>query len=295
MLRPVTILCGPTASGKTALAIRMAKAWNGVIINADSMQVYKGIPVLTAMPTAEEFASAPHRLFSYLDPATPSSVAAWLEAARIAVYETWQEGKLPILTGGTGMYLKSLMEGLAPIPEISSEIREKARTTPLDEAFAELSRHDPTLDLKQGDSQRIARAYEVLLQTGKPLPYWQQQPTLPPLPDAKFHVFALNLPRESLYARCNQRLETMIKNGALDELQTLLDRNLSPELPAMRAVGVPELTRHLRGEWTLEEATEKAQQATRNYAKRQLTWIRNQLPSAIALEYPYETLPAPPG
>lgn len=292
--RNVIILCGPTASGKSALALKLARQADGVIINADSMQVYAGIPIVTAAPSAEDMAHAPHRLFGYMDPATPCSVAMWLEAARIAVYETWQEGKTPIIVGGTGMYIKALLNGIVAIPDISPFIRQEARALGREAAYTTLQRHDPETAsrLKPGDTQRIVRAYEVWRETGKPLSYWQAQPPLLPLPDARFITCALDIPRDTLYQRCNQRLLAMLENGALEEINALLSRNLSSDLPAMRAVGVPELIRYIQGEWTIEYATEKAQQSTRNYAKRQLTWLRHQLPDAIPIPYPYDRLPA---
>lgn len=291
--RRAIILAGPTASGKTALGLQLAERLNGVIINADAMQVYAGISILTAAPTAEEMAKAPHRLFGWLDPSTPCSVGLWVEAARIAAYETWQEGKLPIFVGGTGMYLRALTDGISSIPEISPAIRQEIRQIPVEAAYSWLQQQDPDIAvrLEPGDSQRIHRACEVLRQTGKSLLHWQAQAPIPPLPGARLEFYHLFLDRDLLYRRCNARLEQMVENGALPELQSLLDRNLPAELPAMRAVGIPELTRHLRGEWTLEQALDKAQQATRNYAKRQLTWLRNQCPHAVPVEFPYQTLP----
>lgn len=292
--RRAIILAGPTASGKTALALQLAERLNGVIINADSMQVYAGIPILTAAPTLEEMAKAPHRLFGWLDPAKPCSVGLWVEAARIAAYETWQEGKLPIFVGGTGMYLRALTDGISPIPDISPAIRQEIRQIPVETAYSWLRQQDPDMaaKLEPGDTQRIHRACEVLRQTGKSLLHWQSQAPIPPLPGAHLEFYRLSIDRTLLYQRCDARLIHMVENGALTELQALLDRNLPADLPAMRAVGIPELTRHLRGEWTLVQALDKAQQATRNYAKRQLTWLRNQCPDAIPIEFPYQALPS---
>ncbi|MCH2547880.1 MAG: tRNA (adenosine(37)-N6)-dimethylallyltransferase MiaA [Alphaproteobacteria bacterium] len=289
----VILLAGPTASGKTALAIRLAQQHDGVIINADSMQVYADIPILCASPTPEERSQAPHRLYGYLDAAQPCSVGLWLEAVRIAIYETWQQGKTPIMVGGTGLYLRSFIEGISPIPEIPPAIRDAVRALPTSEAYAWLCEHDTPMaaKLNAGDSQRISRACEVMQHTGKSLLYWQSLPPQPIIPEAQPLLYRLQIERDLLYARCNQRLEMMLQQGALEELTTLLARKLPDSLPAMRAVGVPELTRHLRGEWTLPYATEKAQQATRNYAKRQLTWLRNQFPNAVQIAYPYENLP----
>lgn len=291
--RRAIIVAGPTASGKTAFSISLARRFNGVIINADSMQVYAGIPILVAAPSAAEKAQAPHRLFGWLDPAIACSVGRWLEAACIAAYETWQEGKTPIFVGGTGMYIRTLMQGISPIPDIAPALRDEVRALPVAEAYAWLHLHDPAMaaKLEAGDTQRILRAIEVLRQTGESLLHWQNIAPQPPIPDAQFELYSLTLDRALLYARCNTRLETMLEQGALTELQALLDRNLAPDLPAMRAVGVPELARHLRGEWSLDEARDKAQQATRNYAKRQLTWLRNQFPYAVPIAYPYAELP----
>lgn len=257
------------------------------------MQVYAGIAILSAAPTAAEQAQAPHRLYGYLDPARPCSVGMWLEAARIAAYETWQEGKTPIFVGGTGMYIRTLMEGISPIPDVPVAVRDEVRGWGTADAYAWLVQHDPDMaaKLEAGDSQRIARACEVLKHSGKSLLQWQAVVPQLPLPDAQFELYSLTLERELLYDRCNQRLETMMQNGALEELQALLERDLSPELPAMRAVGIPELAKYLRGEWTREQALDKAQQATRNYAKRQLTWLRNQFPQAVQIDYPYDRLP----
>lgn len=294
--RRVIILAGPTASGKTALSLRVAQAVNGVIINADSMQVYAGIPILTAAPSAEDMAAAPHRLFGYLDPAMACSVGQWVAAARIAAYETWQEGKTPIFVGGTGMYLKTLIEGISPIPDIAPATRARIRAMAVEDAYARLQQHDPAMaaKLEAGDTQRILRALEVWEDTGKSLLHWQGITPEKPLPDAAFAIYTLTLDRAMLYDRCNARLKHMVAQGALDELRGLLDRDLPSDLPAMRAVGVPELARHLRGEWTLEQAVDKAQQATRNYAKRQLTWLRHQLPEAMEIAYPYDALPPRP-
>lgn len=292
--RRVIILAGPTASGKSALAIRVAQAVDGVIINADSMQVYRGIPILSAAPSAEDMAAAPHRLYGYLDPATPCSAGQWVASARIAVYETWQEGKTPVVVGGTGMYIKTLLEGISPIPDIAPATRARIRALPVEAAYARLQQVDAAMaaTLNAGDTQRVLRALEVIEDSGKSLLHWQSIPPELPLPDADFAVYTLTLDRALLYARCDQRLEQMVAQGALEELRALLARHLPDDLPALRAVGIPELARHLRGEWTLEQAVEKAQQATRNYAKRQLTWLRHQLPQATAISYPYKDLPA---
>ncbi|MBM3616915.1 MAG: tRNA (adenosine(37)-N6)-dimethylallyltransferase MiaA [Alphaproteobacteria bacterium] len=286
----VIVIYGATASGKSALALDLAVKRGGTVINADSMQAYAGLPILTAAPTAEEMAQAPHVLYGYIDPATPASAASWAEDAAREIRRCWQAGSLPIVVGGTGMYIKALTQGFSPIPEISPEVRERVRAMPLEEIRARLAEADPAISarLKEGDTQRLARAYEVFMETQRPLSLWQETTPESPIPEAEFHLFGLNLPRELLYARCDARLQQMMENGALDELQALLNRNLPSSLPALRAVGVPELAAYLRGESTREEALAKAQQATRNYAKRQLTWMRNQFPDATLITYPYD-------
>lgn len=256
------------------------------------MQVYRGMPILTAAPTAEDYARVPHRLYEYRDPAAAFSAADWAEDAAAAIRACWAEGRLPIVVGGTGMYLKALMQGFSPIPDIPPEVREQVRNRETAEIRERLAEADPALHarLKAGDSQRIARAYEVFLATGKPLSHWQDLPPIAPLPEAHFHLYGLTLPRTLLYSRCDARLVAMLEKGALEELASLLARNLPESLPAMRAVGLPELAAHLHNEATLDEALRRAQQATRHYAKRQMTWLRNQFPDAIPVEYPYDSL-----
>lgn len=290
--RRILIITGPTASGKTALGIEAAHLLDGVVINADAMQVYKGLEVITASPSDEEKAQAPHRLFNYRNPAQPCSVAEWIAAARIAIYETFQQGKTPILVGGTGMYIKSLAHGIAEIPDISGNVREATRALATEEAYARLATKDPEMAarLNAGDRQRVLRALEVVEHTGKSLLYFQSLPPEMPVPDADFRIIALTPDRAMLYTRCDARLERMLEQGALEEVQAMLNLGLSPDLPAMRAVGVPELAAYLHGEITKEQALGKAQQATRNYAKRQMTWIRHQFKEATPLPHPYPPL-----
>lgn len=289
----VIVIYGPTASGKSALALELAQAEHGVVINADSMQCYAGIPILTAAPQSAEKAKAPHRLYEYVDPAHARSAADWATDAVAEIRTCWQGGQLPILVGGTGMYLKALMEGFSPLPDIDPDVREKVRGMDFAALQGALSDADPALSqkLKPGDTQRITRAYEVFVQTGKPLSYWQGQPPVAPLPEANFRLFCLDLPRELLYARCDARLARMVEQGALEELQKLLDRHLPDTLPAMRAVGLPELAAYLRGQSTLPAALAAAQQATRRYAKRQLTWARNQFNHGFPVTHPYANFP----
>lgn len=276
----VRILTGPTASGKSALALEWAAQENGVIINADAMQMYRDLRILTARPSVGEEAQVPHRLYGVLDAHETGSVAIWLNMAIAEIRQVWAEGKLPILVGGTGMYLKALMEGIAPVPEIPEAVREEVRGSPrgAGELHARLAKHDAKMAarLKPGDTQRILRALEVVLATGKSLAEWQEAIPEKPLPEAEFNLHIRTLPRKELYARIDKRVHLMLEAGALDEVKALKGLNLPPSLPLMRAHGVPEFIRFLNGEMAWEDAIDKTQQNTRNYAKRQETWIRNQ-------------------
>jgi len=285
--RKAIVIAGPTASGKSALALGLAQAFDGTIINADSMQVYEVLRILTARPTAEDEALAPHRLYGFLSPRESCSAGRWQSLAKLAAEEAWAAGRLPIIVGGTGLYLRSLTEGLSPIPDIPEEIRAAARAelTELgNEAFhARLATQDPEMAarLRPSDSQRIARAWEVLQATGRSLALWQQEPAQGGLA-ADFFAVVIAPARERLYAGCDSRFQSMIDQGALAEVAALLQLELDPALPAAKALGVAELSAFLRGRITLDEAIRRAQQSTRNYAKRQLTWINGQI---IAQKY----------
>lgn len=279
MSQKIHLLYGPTASGKSARALEWARAQNGIVINADATQLYADLQILSARPLDTEMQGIPHRLYGVLPGDAPATAASWLALAAGEIRAAWAAGKLPILCGGTGLYLKALQEGLSPIPEVPAEIRLSIQQFPNAEIHAKLSEVDPAIAarLKPGDTQRLKRAYEVWLASGKPLSYWQAQPKQPIFPQAEFILETLNPPREELYARCNARFLAMLDRGALAEVKALLTRNYPATAPVMKAVGVPELSAHLRGEISLPQATAQAQQATRNYAKRQMTWLRNQL------------------
>jgi tRNA dimethylallyltransferase len=289
MLPPIVIVGGPTASGKSALALRVAEAFGGAVVNADSMQVYRDLAVLTARPGPAELARAPHLLYGVLDGGELCSAARWRALALEAIADASAAGRLPILTGGTGLYLRALLHGLAEIPEIPEAVRAEARALHAQEggdAFrGRLAAVDPEAAkrLPAGDTQRLIRAYEVVVATRKTLREWQseQQRASDVGP-----VLALTLlpPRPLLYAAADHRFAAMVKVGALAEVRRLVDRRLDPALPVMKAVGVPELARHLAGEIALEEAIRLGQQATRRYAKRQYTWFRHQLPEAHRIE-----------
>jgi tRNA dimethylallyltransferase len=285
---PLIIIGGPTASGKSALALAVAAAFGGTIINADSMQVYRDLNILTARPDDAALALAPHCLYGVLDAADPCSAARWAALAEVAIATTSAAGGVPILVGGTGLYFRALLDGLAAVPAIPPEIRAAARQRHGElggEAFrAALAERDPlgAARLAAGDTQRLIRAYEVVMATGRPLGAWQaEQGTAP----RRRHVaFVLLPPRAALYGACDARFAAMMTAGALAEAATLVARHLDPGLPALKALGVPELARHLAGEIPLAEAVLLAQQATRRYAKRQLTWFRHQLPDATFIE-----------
>ena len=282
--RPRVILGGPTASGKSALALAIAGEFDGVVINADSMQVYRELPVLTAQPTPGTQAKAPHRLYGFLSVTDRCSAGRWAELARAEIDAALAIGKLPIVVGGTGLYLRSLLSGLAPVPAIPAAVRSAAqrRLAELGKAafHAELARRDPAVAgrLRPGDSQRMVRAWEVIEATGRSLADWQAQQD--DAEDAGFAKLVMVPARAQLYAACDARFRSMIEQGGLAEARQLSGATLAPDLPALKALGLRELIAHVRGEISLEAAIASAQQATRRYAKRQLTWFRHQLPDA---------------
>jgi tRNA dimethylallyltransferase len=286
-LPPVLVIAGPTASGKTALALQLAEAFDGTVINADSRQIYRDLRILTARPDATAEKRAPHRLYGFLDAAERGSVAIWRPLALDEIAVAARAGRLPILVGGTGLYIRALEQGLAPVPEIPEEIRHE--TMDLHRclggvAFRErLAKLDPAgaQRLFPGDRQRLVRAYEVVRATGIPLAVWQRR--LHPSSPCRFVTILLMPPREKLYAACDVRFVRMIEADALGEAAALGCRGLDPDLPAMKAVGLRELLGYLRGEMPLEAAIVAAQRATRQYAKRQTTWFRHQTAPDLTL------------
>ena len=282
---PLVLIAGPTASGKSSLALGLAE-WlaqtgrKGVIVNADSAQVYADLEVLSARPSAQEMARAEHRLYGAWDGADPCSAAGWAGAAKREIASIHKSGAVPILAGGTGLYIRTLLDGMAPIPPIPEHVRDAVRAMPTAEAYAELALEDAASHarLDAGDRQRIARALEVVRATGLGLGEWQERKE-GGIGDTVSLAPVILLPdREWLYARCDARFEVMLENGAVAEVEALLARDLAPDLPVMRAIGVREIAGWLRGEWSREEAIAMGQQATRNYAKRQYTWFRRQPP-----------------
>lgn len=281
---PVLFIAGPTASGKSAHAINLAQAVNGVIINADSMQVYEDLRIVSARPSMSDEAQIPHRLYGVVKADQSWSVATWLDAAQAEIEKCWASGQVPILVGGTGLYFKALEQGLADIPDIPKEVQEEADNILAQSGIEELRAQLEQLDkesferLHPNDRQRIRRSWEVVRATGYPISHWyaQGQSGLSKRDDVQLTRYALTPDRELLYARCDERVLRMIDDGALDEARALLDKDLSLEKGVMKALGVPELASHLKGELSLEDAISLLQRNTRRYAKRQLTWFRHQ-------------------
>lgn len=279
--RNVALVVGPTASGKSALALDIAKKQPSVIINADSAQVYSDLTILSARPTEDEMQGIEHRLFGYIDGSEACSAARWADDAKAAIRDAHERDLLPILVGGTGLYVRVLLDGIAPIPEIDPEIRQAVRNMETLEAYEALKKCDPVSAerLNSADTTRIQRALEVVRSSGQPLDHWQKQKVGGIAGAIKLHPLVLLPPREWLYQRCDDRLHAMIERGAREEVTQLLTRNLPADLPVMRAIGVAEIADWMAGSISREEAVERAQIATRRYAKRQYTWFRNQSPA----------------
>jgi tRNA dimethylallyltransferase len=286
------LIAGPTASGKSALALALAEETGGIVVNADSMQVYADLRIITARPTPEEEVRAPHRLYGHVDAAVNYSVGRYLEDARAVLAEAEDARRLAIFVGGTGLYFKALTHGLAAVPPVPVQVREEVRArlaaTGPETLHAQLARHDPAAAarLNPADRSRIARALEVVLATGRPLADWQHQGGAPLVDPARTARVFLAPDRSPLYARIDARFDEMLAKGALDEVRALAARNLDPLLPAMKAHGVPWLIRCLGGAMPLAEAAEKAKLDTRHYAKRQFTWFRHQLADWPRLDVP---------
>ncbi|MFN3988681.1 MAG: tRNA (adenosine(37)-N6)-dimethylallyltransferase MiaA [Erythrobacter sp.] len=283
--RPLALIAGPTASGKSALAVRLAEALakqgrRAVILNADSAQVYADLAVLSARPTAQEMGGIEHRLFGEWDGAEACSAAAWAARAREEIAALHEEGAVPVLVGGTGLYIRVLLDGIAPIPEIDPAVRAAVRALSDEAAWRLLQLEDPlrASELNPADRQRIARALEVKRSTGVSLADWQIAKAGGIGEDVTLYPLVLLPERAWLYTRCDARFAAMVEGGAIAEVERLLARGLDPDLPVMRAIGVPEIDAFLAGECTREEMIARGSQATRNYAKRQFTWFRRQPP-----------------
>lgn len=292
--RPAPILiAGPTASGKSALALAIAEHIGGVIINADSMQVYRELQILTARPSPEEEARVPHALYGFVSAAEAYSAGRFVVDVADALVSARQAGQRPVIVGGTGLYFKALLEGLSPIPSIDVAIREHWRAEAdrrgAAELHRELARQDARMAerLAPSDTQRIVRALEVIEQTGRSLADWQQLPGVPVINPANSVKLLVTLDREDLHARAGVRLERMIASGALDEVRALEALQLDPDLPAMRAIGVRPLLAVIRGEASIEAAVVEAKAETRQYIKRQETWARRNMISWKSINTKY--------
>jgi tRNA dimethylallyltransferase len=283
--RPVALIAGPTASGKSAMAVRLAQKLEkagrrAVILNADSAQVYADLEVLSARPTPAEMSAVEHRLFGTWDGAEACSAADWAERARDEITMLHAEGAVPVLVGGTGLYIRVLLEGIAPIPAIDPAVRTAVRALPEDTAYRLLQVEDPlrASELNPADRQRIARALEVKRSTGVTLADWQLAKAGGIGEEVTLHPLILLPDRAWLYERCDRRFTTMLDAGAIAEVEALLARELDPDLPVMRAIGVPEIAAFLAEILDRDAMIAAGQQATRNYAKRQFTWFRRQPP-----------------
>lgn len=277
------LIAGPTASGKTAFALEMAARCGGVIINADSMQVYRELRILTARPTPEEEATAPHRLFGHVGVTDPYSVGRWLRDVEEVLAWCREAERRPVIVGGTGLYFKALLEGLAPVPQVAADIRAYWRGWAETEGGGALHRvladRDPEMAarLSTGDTQRIVRALEVLESTGVSLASWQRRKGTPLVQEAETERYVIARGREAVRARVDARFDAMMAEGALDEARAILALDLDPELPAARAHGLRPLLAYLRGEIDLEAAVEAGKLETRQYVKRQEIWLKRHM------------------
>lgn len=283
-MSPAILIHGPTASGKTALSVALAKRLDGEVINADSMQVYRDLRVISARPSDEEMAEAPHHLFGHVSAGERYSTGRWLEAAAPVIEDVQRRGKVPIVIGGTGLYHLALIEGLSKIPPVPDDVRADvsaiARSGGAEALRAKLSGVDPETAARfgQGDRQRLARALEVWYATGQSISTFQNKRSRPALGADEWLGIALTPARARLYARIDRRFEGMLMEGAMEEARALMAQDLDPELPAMKAHGMPWLMAYLRGEQSAQAAAEAAKRDTRRYAKRQFTWIGRQFP-----------------
>lgn len=289
----IIVIAGPTASGKSALAVDVAANLHGAVVNADSMQVYKNMPIISACPSNEEKATVPHYLFEIYEPQVRGNVVDWLNRAADVIKQLWTDGKTPIVAGGTGLYLDNLINGTTPIPETPPDIRALVAEilqqngcvylhNLLEKVDAETAKR-----LSINDTTRVRRAYEVWLHTGKALSEWHKIPMLKKLPEAQFTVIKICPPTQELDERCYLRFDKMIRQGALKEIEYLASLNLNGELPAMKALGVPELMKYVKGDCSLDEAIAEAKLHTRQYAKRQRTWFNNKLKADFILTHCY--------
>lgn len=281
----IIVISGPTASGKSNLALNLAKNKDIAIINGDSLQIYEGLPILSAQPSADEQKLVDHFLYSYLDYNQNSSVVNWLNLVKETIADIRNNNKIPVIVGGSGMYISKLFDGISPIPEIDPKIRNLAR-----ELYDEMGHNKFKSNLVQLggddaiDKQRLIRSYEVLKQTNKAISWWQNKPLNNIFSDENFLHINLEPNRESLYNNCNLRFREMLQNGAIEEVQLLLKRQINDDYPIFKTLGFGQIKQFLKQEISQEKMIEIATQKTRNYAKRQLTWFRHQLPNKIVFD-----------
>ena len=289
---PYIMIAGPTASGKSQLAIDLARRFGGAVINADSMQLYADLTVLTARPQPQEMQDIPHHLFGICDAAHRASVAEWLGLAATAIANVRAAGQLPIIVGGTGMYLQAGLRGIAPVPDVPADLHQHCIDLYRELGGAKfrdaLAGYDADIAarLVDGDSQRLVRAMGVAMATDHPLSWWQQQPHKGALLGSVVTI-AMMPPRPTLYDRINQRFDHMLMHGAVDEVARLMARQLDPGLPLMKALGVKPITDFLKGDISKDDAAFIAKRDSRRYAKRQMTWIRNNFNAQITVEKKY--------
>jgi tRNA dimethylallyltransferase len=286
--KTIHIIIGATASGKSSYALDYADKYSAEIINADSMQIYKEYPILSAQPTKEDQSKVPHHLYGFIDVQHEFNVNKWLETASKKIKDCWDRQVIPVLVGGTGFYIQAILEGLSLIPNIPNaerkNIKERLENEGIQNLYAELKGKDPSLYeiLKPNDIQRICRALEVFEATGKPLSYWQSIPKKK-LIEADFKIIEIRKDRKELYKNINDRVLNMIQNGAIDEVKNVYRMYPETVYPGQKILGYKEICNYLQGGWTLDQSIEKLQQHTRNYAKRQMTWFRHQVTPDIVV------------
>lgn len=289
----VIVIAGPTASGKSALAIDVARILNSAVLNCDSMQIYKNIPIISAAPSYEDKKLIEHKLYEIYECSKRGNVVEWLNLCVAEIQKLWADNKIPVVVGGTGMYIDALINGITPIPEIPTDIRteiqQRLECCGLEFLYNFVRQNDATIaqKLNPNDKTRIVRAAEILLYTGKKVSEWYEIPLIKKLPEAEFLVIKILPDINVIEQRCRDRLDKMVELGALKEIEYLAQQKISESLPAMKALGVPELMRFIKGECSLEEALSEAKLHTRQYAKRQRTWLKNKLPADIVFNNVY--------
>ena len=291
----VVVIAGPTASGKSSLAIDLAKNVNGVVINCDAMQIYKDIPIIAATPSINDKKMVEHRLYEIYDCSKQGNVVEWLDLCVCEIKDLWKNNMVPIVVGGTGMYIDALINGVTPIPEVDECVRQEVQSLFKEKGLGFLYNYLTSIDaemarrLSENDKTRITRAVEIYKATGKKISDWYKVPMIKKIPEAKFLVVKIVPDLDDIEKRCKIRLDKMVNElGVLKEIELLVRKNLSADLPAMKALGVPELRKFVDGELSLNEALDLAKLHTRQYAKRQRTWLKNKLVADITFDKAYD-------